>query len=78
MAESQFPRFIMIAPTMAAAHQEDLIGCVAIATPRSRSWARGVTADYLVVLAPMFNHPALPAMLLELAPCFATSGATHG
>lgn len=78
MAETQFPPFILIAPSLEAACKEDLTGCVAVVTPCGAERGRGVTADYLVVLGSMFNHPKLGVLLVEVAPCFRTSGATHG
>lgn len=44
-----------------------------LVTPRTRDRARGRIADQLLVAPEMVSDERLPALLLEIAPCFATS-----
>ena len=65
---------VVIAASVADASVHDLIGCIAVVTPRRRSAARGVVGRELLVTAAGLNHPCFHDMLADVIPAFATSG----
>lgn len=77
MAFAPVRRIVMLAPTKQDGRGEALvlgIEPIAVVTPRSPHSARGIIADEIVE-APGLTPEEHAALMIEVAPCLATSGA---